>query len=55
MKREIEKRLADIERRKFDFAGQLNVVDYGVLEVDYKNGDWIELHHDNEITVVRHF
>ena len=54
MKHEIEKRLDALEGRTSDWAAQLNVVDYGVLEVDYENGDWEELHFDNFVTAVRH-
>ena len=35
MKSNISKRLDDIENRTLDWAAQLDVVDYGVLEVIY--------------------
>lgn len=53
MKREIEKRLDEIEGRKFDWAGQLEIVDYGVLD-NYPSDEWEELHSDKTLTVVRH-
>ena len=54
MKSNISKRLDDIENRTLDWAAQLDVVDYGVLEVIYENDEWKELHHDQFITVVQH-
>ena len=54
MRRNINQRLTAVENRKLDWAAQLKIVDYGVLEVSYENDVWEELHHDNFITVVRH-
>ena len=53
MKSNISKRLDDIENRTLDWAAQLDVVDYGVLD-DYTGDEWTELHHDQFITVVQH-
>ena len=54
MKRETERRLDAIEGRTSDWVAKLDTIDYGVLDVDYENGDWEELHFDNFITAVRH-
>ena len=54
MKRDIEKRLDALEGRTFDWVAKLDTIDYGVLEVDYENGDWEELHFDDFVTAVRH-
>ena len=54
MKRETEKRLDALEGRTSDWVAELEIVDYGALEVDYENGDWEELHFDKIITAVRH-
>ena len=53
MKREIEKRLDAVEHRKFDWASQLKIVDFGILD-DYTGDEWIELHNDQFLTVVHH-
>ena len=53
MRRKINQRLTAIENRKLDWAGQLKIVDYGILD-DYTSDEWIELHHDQFITVVQH-
>lgn len=54
MKRETERRLDAIEGRTSDWAAILPTIDYGVLETNYNNGDWEELHFDKIITAVRH-
>ena len=54
MRTELEKRLKLIECKGTDWAQHLDYIDYGVVEVDYKNSEWEELHFDNFITAVRH-
>lgn len=54
MKSDFKKRLEEIETAKQDWATQLNIIDYDGILDDYDNGEWLELHHDNFITVVRH-
>ena len=53
MRSNIRKRLNDIETTTTDWAADLDVIDYGVLD-DYTGNEWTELHHDTYITVVRH-
>ena len=54
MRRNIDRRLAEIESRGTDWISRLKFIDYGLTDVDYDNGDWSEVFHDDFITVVRH-
>ena len=53
MKRDIGKRLDLIECKGTDWTQYLDYIDYGVVEMDYENGDWEEVYFDNFITAVR--
>ena len=50
--KDFKKRLEQIEALETDWAAQLDIIDYLGL-CDYDNGEWVEVHHDNFITVLK--
>lgn len=53
MRKDIEKRLGDLESARTDWISRLEYIDYLGM-TDYSNGAWEEVHHENPITVFRH-
>ena len=52
MRKDIDKRLSEIEAKGTDWLSQLKFVDYDSLE-DYTSNEWEELHYERPIAVVR--
>jgi len=52
MKRNFDSRLNRLEQVTNDWAARLDCVDYLGL-CDYNDGNWIDLHHEGHITVLR--
>lgn len=53
MRRDIQRRLEDLEQKGTDWISRLPFVDYDWID-DYDNGDWDEVFNDDFVTVVRH-
>ena len=53
MKPSIKNRLDEIETATTDWAGKLKIIDYDHILDDYSDKRWIELWHDDTITVLK--
>ncbi len=53
MRKDIEKRVSNLETATSDWAARLEFVDYIGL-TNYADGNWEDLHNDSTITVMRH-
>lgn len=54
MKKETERRLAELESGGTDWFNSLSYVDYGVDGINYADSDeWQEVHFDQTVTVYR--
>ena len=52
MKKDIEKRIGEIEDSGTDWISRLKFIDYLGL-TDYQDGNWEDVHHDDTVTVYR--
>lgn len=53
MKANIKNRLNELESVSTDWISQLKIIDYDHILADYSNEEWVEVHHQELITVMR--
>ena len=53
MKANVRNRLDELESVSTDWISQLKVIDYDWILDDYSKEEWVEVHHQEMITVMR--
>ena len=53
MKSNVRNRLDELESVSTDWISQLKVIDYDWILDDYSKEEWVEVHHQEKITIMR--